>query len=46
MDGTGCIVIRCGEMGAYVKSRVREGVWVDAFWNSHEDFKRIVDVTG
>jgi sugar/nucleoside kinase (ribokinase family) len=46
IDGTGCIVIRCGEMGAYVKSRAREGMWIDAFWNSREDSKKIVDVTG
>lgn len=45
-EGTGCVLIRCGEMGAYVKSRAREGMWIDAFWNSQEDSKRIVDVTG
>jgi len=45
-ERTGCIIIRCGEMGAYVKSHAKEGKWVDAFWNSREDYKRIVDVTG
>jgi hypothetical protein len=33
-------------MGAYVKSHAKEGMWIDAFWNSREDSKRIVDVTG
>jgi len=45
-ERTGSIVIRCGEMGAYVKSHAKEGMWIDAFWNSREDSRRIVDVTG
>ena len=45
-ERSGCIIIRCGEMGAYVKSHAKEGMWIDAFWNIHQDSQRIVDVTG
>lgn len=44
-EGRGCVIIRCGEMGAYVKTLGGEGMWIDPFW-TNEDSKRIVDVTG
>jgi sugar/nucleoside kinase (ribokinase family) len=44
-DGTGTVVIRCGEMGAYIRSRDRNGRWIAAFWGQ-EDVDRVVDVTG
>jgi len=45
--GNGYVVIRSGEMGAYIKTRGREGKWVSAFWtNDLKDAQRIVDVTG
>ncbi|TFK43159.1 Ribokinase-like protein [Crucibulum laeve] len=43
--GTGSVVIRSGDMGAYVKSRSRDGVWIDAFW-ADKDAEKVVDVTG
>lgn len=44
-DGKGHIVIRSGELGAYVASRERRGQWVNAFWTP-TDVNKIVDVTG
>ena len=45
--GTGHVIIRSGELGAYVKSQAREGKWIEAFWSSElGDGDRIVDVTG
>lgn len=41
------MIIRSGELGAYVKTRLDKdkGVWVDAYWDeSHSD--KVVDVTG
>lgn len=37
------IVIRSGAMGAYVKRRGEEGVWVEAY---HRTTDKVVDVTG
>lgn len=45
IDGNGWVVIRSGELGAYVKNRVQDGIWVDAFWTSDDEGK-VVDVTG
>ncbi|PPQ77752.1 hypothetical protein CVT25_011187 [Psilocybe cyanescens] len=42
---TGWIVIRSGAMGAYLKSKETQGIWVDAFWNG-ADANVVVDVTG
>jgi len=42
--GNGWVVIRCGELGAYIKSRETKGQWVEAFWT--EDVDKVVDVTG
>lgn len=42
---TGSVIIRSGEMGAYVETRGKEGRWVEAYWTS-ADSGKIVDVTG
>jgi hypothetical protein len=42
----GSVIIRCGEMGAYVLTRERGGQWIDAFWREAKDDHRVVDVTG
>ncbi|TCD71346.1 hypothetical protein EIP91_011117 [Steccherinum ochraceum] len=44
-DGTGSVIIRSGNLGAYVASSQRAGVWVDAYWTP-EDEEKVVDVTG
>ncbi|KAG6820442.1 hypothetical protein H0H93_000438 [Arthromyces matolae] len=41
----GWIIIRSGELGAYVKSPLTKGRWIDAFWTAGEA-QRVVDVTG
>lgn len=43
-DGSGWVIIRCGALGAYMKSRATMGQWVEAFWA--EDVDKVVDVTG
>lgn len=46
-DGNGAIVIRSGHLGAFVLSRGRNGVWVDAYWTETEsDAQHVIDVTG
>lgn len=45
--GQGSVVIRSGQLGAYVKSRGKNGIWVEAYWTeSEEDAQHVVDVTG
>lgn len=44
-EGTGTVVIRSGGLGAYTKSRAREGEWVEAYWTTQDEGK-VVDVTG
>lgn len=44
-NGQGYVVIRSGGIGAYVASRTRAGLWVEAFW-SEADADKIIDVTG
>jgi len=39
------IIIRSGELGAYVKDSEEQGVWIDAFW-AIKDVHKVVDVTG
>ncbi|KAJ4492943.1 Ribokinase-like protein [Lentinula edodes] len=39
------VIIRSGELGAYVLRRKTGGKWVDAFWTK-ADASKIVDVTG
>ncbi|KAJ3909214.1 Ribokinase-like protein [Lentinula edodes] len=39
------VIIRSGELGAYVLRRKTGGKWVDAFW-TEADASKIVDVTG
>ncbi|KAK0453374.1 Ribokinase-like protein [Armillaria borealis] len=41
--GRGSVIIRSGELGAYVATRANGGKWVDAFWADQE---KVVDVTG
>lgn len=41
--GTGSVVIRSGELGAYIKDNRDPGVWVDAYWKQSD---RVIDVTG
>jgi hypothetical protein len=46
-EGQGWVIIRSGQLGAYVKSRGKEGTWIDAFWTeSEEDARHVIDVTG
>ena len=42
---TGWAIIRSGPLGAYMKSQMTKGIWVDAYW-TREDSHKIVDVTG
>ena len=44
-DGKGTVIIRSGDLGAYVASRGEPGRWVPAFWG-HSDANKVVDVTG
>lgn len=44
-EGSGWIVIRSGALGAYIRSRETEGIWIDAYWTA-TDVERVVDVTG
>ena len=41
--GTGTVIIRSGNLGAYVASREQPGIWIEAYWRIEE---RVVDVTG
>jgi len=41
--GTGWVIIRSGNMGAYIASCFHPGTWIDAYWRTDE---RVVDVTG
>lgn len=43
-EGSGYIIIRSGEHGAYVSTRGGESKWVEAYWII--DTSKIVDVTG
>ena len=42
---TGWVIIRCGALGAYMKTEMKKGMWVQAYWTAQDDDK-IVDVTG
>ena len=44
-EGKGAVIIRSGELGAYVKRVGKEGVWVDAYWGGDRP-EKVVDVTG
>ena len=37
------IIIRSGELGAYIKDNEQPGVWMGAYW---KDAEKVVDVTG
>lgn len=42
---SGWVIIRCGALGAYMRSEMKKGMWVQAYWTAQDDDK-IVDVTG
>jgi len=44
-EGSGWVIIRCGALGSYMRSRATKGQWVEAFW-TEEDVDKVVDVTG
>jgi hypothetical protein len=44
-DKTGWVIIRSGALGAYMKSEMTKGSWVDAYWTEENNHK-VVDVTG
>ena len=44
-EGKGAVIIRSGELGAYVKQVGKEGLWVDAYWGGDRP-EKVVDVTG
>lgn len=44
-DGEGAVVIRSGELGAYICTRTKGGKWIDAYWTSANP-EKVVDVTG
>jgi hypothetical protein len=39
------VIIRSGEMGAYIKDSEDAGLWIDAYWGIN-DISKVVDVTG
>ncbi|KAF8164977.1 Ribokinase-like protein [Crassisporium funariophilum] len=45
LEKQGWVIIRSGELGAYLKSVQTEGAWIDAYWTA-SDVEKIVDVTG
>jgi hypothetical protein len=42
---TGWVIIRCGALGSYMKSEMKKGMWIQAYWTA-QDVDKIVDVTG
>lgn len=44
-ENSGWVIVRSGELGAYIKSRATSGRWIEAFWTP-EDTDIVVDVTG
>jgi len=44
-EGKGAVIIRSGELGAYVKQVGKDGLWVDPYWGENRP-EKIVDVTG
>jgi len=44
-EGKGAVIIRSGELGAYVRQVGKEGLWVDAYWGGDRP-EKVVDVTG
>jgi hypothetical protein len=39
------VIIRSGEMGAYIRDSEDAGLWIDAYWGTN-DISKVVDVTG
>jgi len=44
-EGSGAVIIRSGELGAYVTTRQKGGQWIPAFFVENDD-AHVVDVTG
>lgn len=44
--GSSSVIIRCGEMGAFVLTGEGGELWFDAYWRDAADHHRVVDVTG
>jgi len=44
-EGKGAVIIRSGELGAYVKQGRKKGLWIDAYWGENR-LEKVVDVTG
>lgn len=43
LGGAGWVIIRSGELGAFIACRSQPGRWIDPYWTIDE---RVVDVTG
>ena len=43
LGGAGWVIIRSGELGAFIACRSQPGRWIDPYWINDE---RVVDVTG
>jgi len=43
LEGAGWVIIRSGELGAFIACRSQPGRWIDPYWTTNE---RVVDVTG
>jgi hypothetical protein len=41
--GAGWVIIRSGDIGAFIACRSQPGKWIDPYWRTD---KRVVDVTG
>jgi len=41
--GAGWVIIRCGEVGAFIACRSQPGKWIDPYWRTDE---HVVDATG
>lgn len=42
-DGSGCVIIRCGDHGSYISTRERRK-WIHAYWTNEPS--KVIDVTG
>jgi hypothetical protein len=43
VGGAGWVIIRSGELGAFIACRSQPGKWIDPYWRTDE---HVVDVTG
>jgi len=46
LNGEGAVIIRSGQLGAFVKTQCKRGAWIDAYWTESEANAHVVDVTG